>query len=181
MKLIGDKSVFAIEYEVVLERPMLLANSCLWIQGKFLGNYEDSGLLFTVWNVLISLIAKNGNFFEKEFVGKRPDEVLLLMIPNLFQPEKDLFSEERQRLIKYDKYICSFAENYDPFISRVYAIDGWYYFVWKLHAESLLETEFSWVSQYSLDIQSGKVSIQDMRHVCIALLDLFPEWQKGKQ
>jgi hypothetical protein len=56
MRVIGDKDVFALEYEVVVENPVLMVNHCLWVQGKFFGNPEDSGMLYTTYMSLKSAV-----------------------------------------------------------------------------------------------------------------------------
>jgi hypothetical protein len=126
MNLIGNKDVFAFECAVEVEQPILMVKKCFWIQGKFIGNFEDSGSLSAVLQGLRSLISYRGNFYEDEFIGNNSEKVMLTMVPNRHQPEMgfwDYPEDVQQRLVRYGKYIYNFGEIYDYFILRIYAVN----------------------------------------------------------
>lgn len=103
---------------------------------------------------------------------------MLIMIPNLYDSEKkfsDFSEEEQNMLVKYDRYLYSFGENYDNFIIRVYAINGDYHFLWKLRPEPWQELEVKSYQGYSRDIQHGKVAFKDLKKILDELMKEFPE------
>lgn len=161
--IIGDKNIFAFEYEVEVSEPILMIRNQFWIQGKLLGNFEDSGTLSAIHRSLERLISKSGNFYEEGFLSKSANEVLLMMIPNLYNPEKkfpDFSDEEQARLIKYDKYLFNFGENYDSTILRIYATNGLYNFIWRSDSDT--------------EVQHGVVTLQDLKKVFDELAKRFP-------
>lgn len=176
--VIGDKNIFAFEYEIESEEPILMIRNALWVRGNFLGNYEDSGTLSAVYKGLSRLISKDGNFYEEEFLNKSPEEIMLIMIPNLNEPEKkfwDFSKEEQERLVKYDKYLFSFGENYDSFVIRIYAVNGMYHFIWQLQPEKWMESEVKCYQGYDRSVQHGIVSLQNLESVFNELQKTFPE------
>jgi hypothetical protein len=176
--IIGDKNVFAFQYEVESEHPIVMVKNCLWIQGIFLGNYEDSGTISAVLRRLLALIKREGNFYEDEFVGKSPEEIMLIMIPNFYNPEKkfgDFTDEEQDSLMKYDKYIYGFGENYDNFVIRIYAIDGVYHFLWQLRPHAWQEVEVKCYQGYSRDLQHATVALTDLEKVFNEIKKRFPD------
>jgi len=171
--LIGDKNVFGVQYEVEMDDPIVMIRNCLWIQGKFIGNYDDSGAASSIVRGLKRLISYQGDFYEDVFLNKNPGDVMSIIAPDLIDTElkfEDLPEEKRNQLVRYDKYRFWFGENYDDFSIRVYAVGGMYYFSWILLSEDWQETGESCYKDYGRGIQSGTVLFSDLQNVYDSLV-----------
>ena len=60
-KVIGDKTVFAIEYAVSDTNTYVMGNFCLWIKSLQLGCLDESVMLFGAAEMLTELFSEDKN------------------------------------------------------------------------------------------------------------------------
>jgi hypothetical protein len=142
--LIGDKNSFGIEYSIQSRNSHVMGNMRLWFEGRYIGAFDDVNILSSILFELEGLdpqIVDGG-----AFIGRAADEIY-----------KYVKSGDNPNC---DKYYFTPGEAFDDFSIVVYAYEGNFYFIWKLHDDSYFE-----YSHYPEGIQSAQISVSDFRDV----------------
>lgn len=161
MTIIGDKNTFAVEYRIKMYDQIKMAYSRIWIQGRYFGDIEDTGLLFSISNCL-KIIINRSDIFEPEFLNKTDEEIIGLTFATelLNVSFFDLEAKEQDRLVSYGKHYFHFGENYDCFLISVFKNEDQIHFVWKLHV-----SDNRYFVGYSRNAQHGVVKLADIELV----------------
>lgn len=142
--LIGSKESFGIEYEIQPGEHDVFGNMRLWIEGKYIGTFEDENILSVALGHfdLTSL----DKFDGCQFSNKKPGEIYELI---------------ESYAVPGSGY-CHFmpGEAFDDFIIYRYACNGNLHFVWRL-----CDRPFFKHPGYPKGIQSAVVSIDEFRTV----------------
>jgi hypothetical protein len=139
-KVIGNKKLFAIEYEIQPGVSHVMGNVRLWLEGVYIGAIEDVNILSAI---LCQLEVPRPEIHENcGFVDKDADDVYELVYVN------DVLENARHSFTP--------GEAFDDFSIVVFSCDGYFYFVWKLEDNAY----FSY-PDYPEGVQSGRVSISE--------------------
>lgn len=104
MRTIGDRNVFAFEYDLLnKEDNYVFANFCFWINGKRVGDYETE----TTISVSISYL----NDFLKNYAYREYDESHQLQKEDIFFELYDQFFQNASPIFNEDK-MGQFCEYY---------------------------------------------------------------------
>jgi len=140
--LIGDKSSFGIEYEIVPSNPRL-GYMRLWLEGKYIGEIEDIHVLSaSLYQLEIDPTSIEGC----QFINESPEKIYELMC---LTSTTDTY-----------KYVCSPGEAFDDFRIYWYTCNGKLYFVWGLVDEPFFE-----YPGYPRGVQSAMVPVDEFQRI----------------
>ncbi len=148
--LIGTKENFAVEFNVQSERynRHLFGGIRLWLDGKYLGAYEDVNILSVTWYQL-ELLARDTRIYNDDFVKINDSEVF------------DFIKSEDN--LEGGRYFLSLGEGFDDFSVVVYRFDDAIKFIWKLHDDRPFSS-FQY-DDYIHSIQSAEIEINEFHEV----------------
>lgn len=131
--IIGNKNIFAIEYEIESTLPNIMGKACIWIDGNYIGAYDDSHILTgTLYHLeRISPTSVNG----EQFNGMNSE--------NVYEVIKN----------HKDGYFLNLGESFDDFSVIVYFSEGKFNFIWEL-----LDAPFYNYPGYPEGLLSSRVS-----------------------
>jgi len=145
--MIGEKSNFGIEYEIQsidyyvgTSDPYVLGHMRVWIEGKYIGAYEDVDMLGVAWWAL----EVEGNMKESQLSNKTADDIYDLMITEGIP----------------DVSHCHLGPPFDDFVTLSYVCNGKIHFIWKLVDEPCFQ-----YPDYPKGVQSAEVSVEEYRRV----------------
>lgn len=142
--LVGDKNGFGIEYKIQSRNSHVMGNMRLWLEGKYIGAFEDVNILTTV---LIKLEAFGPEFVDSDdFIGMSPMQVY-----EHVKAEGNCDS---------DRFYFTPGEAFDDFSIVVYSKDGYFNFIWKLHDDPYFQ-----YPDYPKGIQSARISVEEFHKV----------------
>ena len=145
--LINNKNTFAIEYEIFWQNDLKLEKSCLWIDNKQVGYFDEPILFNLTYSSLYSLYS---NFNQMD----------INYIENLSSLNKDDLDE-----LKTDNKIkiLNIAENYDDFIIYYYRKDDCLNFIYYLRDEPFFEYDDNNknINYYSINISDFKTLLDE--------------------
>jgi hypothetical protein len=130
--LIGDKSIFAIEYKLRDNTIFLNGQFRIWIKKVFIGDFYNISPLSGSNFYLNNLLKNKTEFRTDEFLYLDNKDILSIMIPDSKLLNKRKKNINLDELIKYDKFIFSFNESFDNFIIRSYIEKENICFLWYL-------------------------------------------------
>jgi len=137
INIIGNKNLFAIEFEITEFEKFFFAHSRIWINNCYIGNYGDDCPIYGVYHYLNYLNSHICDFQTNQFAGMQSDMIYKTMVP--YSSKEDYFSlsnTQKDNLSNYDKYIAGFNEAYDDFVIRCFIEEKQVCFLWKLQALS---------------------------------------------
>lgn len=165
--ILGDKENFGVELELKTEWNNKTA---LWIQGNRLGDWEDENLLAPFLNSMYRISRKHDTFWLDELEGLSCYETYLTMHPFYNNPDEffDLPEEDQDALIRFDKFLLEWGENFDQWgVVVTYKND---------------ECTFLWVNnglrktfEQKNDIRCAKAKLSDVQKVYDELTKTIPE------
>lgn len=171
-KIIGNKGVFAIEFVFSKEKDGFHnAQSRIWLQNKFIGDFENESPIYGVYHFLNYLVSNSNKFTTNEFKGKSKEVIYKTMLP--YENKEDYFnlpSNIKDGLSSYDRFIGGFNEAYDEFVNRIYVEDDKVCFIWKLYPSDYSIAKNKYL-EYDRGIHFCKVEISEVKSV----LDKFKE------
>jgi hypothetical protein len=163
--LIGSKDSFGIEYEIHPEEspgsPYIMGNTKLWLQGKYIGSFDDVHMLPITVGSLEGLDSEMANGCQ--FVGEEASRIYDLI--------ESLPDSERYH------YCLPLGEGFDDFLVYCYACNDRLYFVWKLYDKPFFEHP-----DYPEGVQSADVSADEFRRVVAEyarIIDIVGEERPG--
>lgn len=144
--LIGNKKEIAIEIEINNINFSPVGKCSIWIKEQRIGKWDDENHLATFLHSLYRISEQYEDFWLDEFIGLNCSMVFQLVHPFYNQPNEfyDLEDEAQEALIKYDKFLMQWGENFDKWILIVTYYDDKYTFIWyeiKINGEPLVESE----------------------------------------
>lgn len=142
--LIGKKSSFGFEYNIRSRHHHIMGNMRLWIEGKYIGAFDDLNILSAIFLQFEGLELKNIDGYK--FLGKKDEEIYYELV--------DDHSLDNWR------YNFSPGESFDDFIILTYICDDRITFIWKL-----VDNPYFEYSDYPKDIQSAQVSVDEFQKV----------------
>lgn len=79
-KIIGEKKIFAIQYEVVeVTKQFVYGYICYWVNGIQLGDFSSITILCDVLNFLPQIVKDNGNREHEKFFKMEKENVCYLL------------------------------------------------------------------------------------------------------
>jgi hypothetical protein len=161
--LIGNKNTFAIQYSLHPVGSFWMAKTCIWIQGKYFGNPEDTGLLFCVYNSLELLTKQGENFYDDKFLTMSPIQIFSA----IGVADWDALTPEEQDLkIDLDKFrLNGLGENYDLFTIRAYTVNNVCHFIWKLLPSEMMTEYYKGLTHYTMEVQHATANREEIQHV----------------
>jgi len=119
----------------------------LWIEGKYIGAFDDVNILSSI---LFELEGLDPEIVDGEvFAGLACRDIYEII--------------KTQDNCSGDKYYFTPGEAFDDFSIVVYAQGGNFNFIWKLHSNPYFE-----YLEYSKDIQSAQVSVIEFRRAVLS-------------
>ncbi|MCU0436264.1 MAG: Imm42 family immunity protein [Raineya sp.] len=161
--IIGNKSNFAIEFEVIsIRKNSIYGDIRLWLQGKYLGDFMDSDYLLPVSSYFTSLLEYQENF-------KLDTEIENLSYKEIFEIHR---RQQIQDVISYKLRKFCDRPPFDAFHDICFIKEDKLVFVWKVREQ----TEWYSVSlkEYNKDVQTAEILLSDYENVvneCIKTLN----------
>jgi len=158
--LIGDKNSFGIEYEIQsieyyigTSKPYVLGHVRLWLEGKYIGAYEDIDIL----GVASWALEGGESMKECQFLNMTAENIYELMItegiPGVCH--------------------CDLGPPTDDFVTLFYVYNGKVHFVWKIVDEPCFQ-----YPDYPKDVQSAAVSVEEYRRVVSEFVRIVEDARK---
>ena len=148
--LIGKKENFAIEFNIQSERynRHLFGGIRLWLNGKYLGAYQDINILSVTWYQL-ELLTKDTNIENNDFAKKSDKEVF------------DFIKSGDN--LEGGRYFLCLGEGFDDFSVVVYRFNDMIKFIWKLYDDRPFSS-FQY-EDYPHSIQSAEIEINEFHKI----------------
>lgn len=150
--LIGNKSNFAIEYNILRYKPYLMGNFAIWLGNTYIGYFEEEVMLSSIQHSLQQLHNRLSELDNNSFEGKDITE-----IHNLIYSGR----------IDNGKYLLSLGESFDDFSLFVFKRKDSVNFVWKLHKDTFFD-----YPDYDTNINHKAVKIADFVSVVNSFLNI---------
>lgn len=132
-EIIGDKPVMAIEYMVTQKKPYIMGNLILWMNGVYIGAFEDEQMLL---NIAYSLERLLTNISDNDaFNNLSRDEIYHLL------------NKENEG------HLVNLGEGFDDFLIYSYVTGDELNFIW-----NLLNDPFFTYPSYPDGLQFAKIS-----------------------
>ncbi|MCP4088214.1 MAG: hypothetical protein GY746_00250 [Gammaproteobacteria bacterium] len=156
-KLIGDKNNFGFEYEISPSVSHVMGNMRLWIEGRYIGSFDDTNILPTIIHQFEGLEEFNldGCKFQNMGVHEIYDLIISDSIPDSYN------------------YLFSPGEAFDDFIIIAFVCNGEIVFIW-----SLVENPFFEYSDYPKGIQSARVPVDVFKKNVRLFVEIISNQQK---
>lgn len=147
ISVIGDKSSFAIEFKVRNEcySHHLFGSIRIWLNGWYIGAYDDACILTAVSHALASFLKLNLD--TDEFDGMAVEDIYHYI---KFQ--------DRPGLGKY--WFSMGSDSFDDFSVVVFCTKNKYHFIWKLNENSFFDYK-----DYPAGFLFACVSIEEFKQV----------------
>lgn len=142
--LIGEKNSFGFEYNIQSRNSHVMGNTRLWIDGKYIGAFDDVNILSAILYQFEGLELKNtdGCKFTNKTVYEIYESINSETVPDSY------------------RYHFSPGPAFDDFLIVTYVCNGKIFFIWKL-----VDNPFFEYPDYPEDIQSAWVSVDEFRKV----------------
>jgi hypothetical protein len=158
--LIGSKEVFAIEYEITQlgKHGTLFGKVVLWLNGLYLGHYDEEIIMNNFNNMLLDFILPPGN------------------VENYANLEELIISRDLQLFSEKENgwFIKCFSESFDDFLIAMVDDPDKVVFWWKLERKHLGRH-----AGYPHDVQLVVVDKATYRSVLLAYIDSLPSGFKS--
>ena len=147
--LIGKKQNFAVEFNVQSERynRHLFGGIRLWLNGQYLGAYEDINILSVTWYQLEQLLTRNN--YNDDFSKMNDSEVFAF-----------IKSEDN---LETGRYFLCLGEGFDDFSAVVYRFNDMIKFIWKLYDDRPFSS-FQY-ENYPHLIQAAEIKINEFHEI----------------
>jgi len=111
-KIIGKKEVMAIEYRLTQKKPYIMGNLILWMDGVYIGAFEEEQMLLNIAYGLERLATDISSNDRLNHLGK--DEIYHLLNKN------------------NQGHLVNLGEGFDDFLVYSYVTDNELNFIWNL-------------------------------------------------
>lgn len=130
--LIGDKKVFAIEFEIHEFKSGFNSNSLIWLNNNPIGNFTEVGYFSAILYALNRIIRNPEELWLSELDNLNCKDIFYTIIPCYNNPDSffDLSREEQNRLIKFDKFLFEWGDGFADWNLRVVVNKGKCKFIW---------------------------------------------------
>lgn len=162
-RFVGEKGSFGFEYEIMSRSRyaksgdyFVLGKTRLWIEGKYIGAFDDVNILSAIQYQFEGLELKDMDGCE--FLGKPADEVFESI-------DSEAVPDSR-------RYLLSPGEAFDDFTIFTYICNDIIYFIWKLIDEPFFE-----YPGYPQGVQSGQVPVDEYRKVVMEFKKIITEFR----
>ncbi|MDR2209577.1 MAG: immunity 42 family protein, partial [Azoarcus sp.] len=142
---IGKKNSFGIEYEIRSVNSYVFGKVRLWLEGKYVGAFDDIYILTDTSCYLDGEDLRLGNECQF-FVNEKADKIFELILSDAI-PDSD-------------SYRFSPGIPFDDFTIRCYKSNDKLHFVWKLSDKPNLN-----YPDYPKEVQSAVISVDEYREV----------------
>lgn len=140
--MIGCKKCFGIEHERQLDGSPIFGKMRLWLEGRYIGAFDDVNILSVAWHQLD---------------GLNVDDIDGCRFGNM--PPEDIYGElESGAVDDFRRYILMPGEAFDEFLVYWYACNKKLHFVWKL-----VDRPFFSYPGYPSDVQFAQVPIAEFQ------------------
>jgi len=143
--LIGDKSIFGIEVSIACEVPDFLGFLRIWINGTYLGYFEEECYLKVIAGVLTDVSKSYERLNFSHFQG--------LSYSAIYDAVKEDSDE-------CECYHLILGDTFDDFSMTVFVTDSQYVFVWKLNDDPFFKYE-----KYPTEVLHGRVQKESFEQV----------------
>ncbi len=147
---IGNKTDFAIEYKLNQVDPYIMGNVCMWINGKYVGYFDEEVMITAFQVALNNTVARLNELRNEQFETKHIKDIVTLICRDIDEN---------------GKYILSLGESFDDFVIYVFCKNNKVYFIWQL-----IENPFFDYLNYNKGLQCEAISNEIFIQV-IALLN----------
>ncbi len=131
--VIGNKQNFAIELKILSFIPSLYGKTAIWINEEKIGVFDENEVLLGPFiRSLHRIIFHKGDFWDPELQGLDCKKIFLTITP-FFENDDDFHnvsSDYIDKVIKNDKYLMFWGENFDKWILKVVIHDEICTFLW---------------------------------------------------
>ena len=138
--VVGDKNSFGIEYAVQSKSKYTMGNMRLWLEGRYIGAFDDVNILTSTLMIL--------EILSPEFVDS--DEFVGMDSEQIYEHIKADGNYDG------DRFYFTPGEAFDDFSIVVYSQGGYFNFIWKLHDDPYFQ-----YPDYPKGIQSAQVSVDE--------------------
>lgn len=130
--LLGDKSIFAVRIEVSEIEPDIQGRTALWLKGVQIGDFADQEYLWPFFISIQRIANDSGKLWLDELEGLSCIEAFGQISPFFDNPEAfyDLTDKESSALVKYDRFLFHFGENFDDWDIKVIVRNETCRFLW---------------------------------------------------
>lgn len=172
-KIIGNKTSFAVQIEIIKEFPVW-GRIALWFCNEQQGDYDSKDYLNSTIHTIARIALNYEKFWDDELEGLDDIQIFNTINPFYHNPDDfyDLTYEEQDEYIKYDKYILSWGSGFNSTSPNVVVKDGICTFLWVEHK---LGSDGSYLPTSNEDIRVCRVSLKEIQAIFDQLCILLPE------
>jgi len=145
--VIGDKSRFAIEYEIQSKKAHVMGTMRLWIEGIFIGAIQDVNILSAILCHLETPSPKIQGYY---YFNKITFEDIYYLIYRNDDPNDA-------------QYCFDPGESFDDFWIIYYCDNDYYNFIWRLHDNPYFE-----YPNYPTEVQNARVAVDEYHKIVMA-------------
>ncbi len=169
-KIFGNKLDFAVEVDISTKK--WESRTLLWLKGEKLGDWEDKNLIAPFFGSLKRLAVSYNKLWLDELAGLSCLETFLKINPFYIDPNRfyDLSESEQESLVRFDKFILDWEENFNNWdINSVYCDNGIkFLWIWRKH-------EYVERSRYLNELQFHNVKLEIIQDIYTSLSFLIPK------
>ncbi len=134
--IIGNKDKLAIEIEINNYKESYLGKSAIWINSDRIGNFEDVIPLYPFFNTLAYIINNYNDLWDAQFQNHSIVDIFNIINPFFDNTDSffDLSESEQKDLIRFDKFLFFWGENFDQWILNVFYYKEQFTFLYSSHS-----------------------------------------------
>jgi Immunity protein 42 len=171
INLVGDKNIFAVEFEILEFASGLNSMVRFWINNNTVGDFNEIGYLSAVIGRLNGITDSPSKFWLPELSNLSCKDMFYTITPFYNNPNDffDLPEDEQEKLIRYDVFISEWGDAFDDWDLKTVINNGICKFLW-VHAP--LGDEDSY--EVRNNIQCFDVKLEYVQEVYKELAKLIP-------
>jgi len=167
--LVGHTSSFAVELE--LSGDKWDNRTAIWLNNIRIGDWDDKNLVAPFLRSLRRVALKHNEFWENELDGLNCYQLFLAIHPFYNNPDDfySLAEIEMNALLKFDKFLIFWGENFDAWALTIVYKDASLTFLWRYSPNG---NEDSYETRN--DIKCFDVALSEVKEVYNKLVDVLP-------
>ena len=130
--IIGDKDIFAIEFEIFNFKPPAKGKSLIWIGNNSIGDYQMEDTFHYLLRSLYRIIFRNKDLWLEELKFLDCKNIYYKIVPFYNNPDDfyKLSYEEQGLFLKYDNFLFEWGDSFSDWNIRVIVNENVCKFLW---------------------------------------------------